>query len=58
MDERFGRYLNVVDVEATGVIQPINAVDVRSKASGQIVSMPVETGTQVKEGDLLVRIVR
>jgi HlyD family secretion protein len=46
----------VVDVEATGVIQPIGAVDVRSKTSGQIVQMPVQTGTQVKNGDLLVRI--
>ncbi len=46
----------VVDVEATGVIQPIGAVDVRSKASGQIVAMPVQTGAQVKTGDLLVRI--
>jgi len=46
----------VVDVEATGVIQPIGAVDVRSKTSGQIVQMPVQTGTQVKQGDLLVRI--
>src|SRR5215218_8713097 len=45
----------IVDVEATGVIQPIGAVDVRSKASGQIVAMPVQTGAQVKAGDLLVR---
>ena len=46
----------VIDVEATGVIAPINAVDVRSKASGQITAMPVETGSEVKPGDLLVRI--
>lgn len=46
----------VVDVEATGVIQPINAVQVRSKASGQIIKMPVELGSRVKPGDLLVQI--
>jgi multidrug efflux pump subunit AcrA (membrane-fusion protein) len=46
----------VVDVEATGVITPINAVEVRSKASGQITQMPVDAGSQVKEGDLLARI--
>lgn len=46
----------VVDVEATGVIQPIDAVQVRSKASGQIIKMPVETGSIVKPGDLLVQI--
>jgi HlyD family secretion protein len=46
----------VVDVEATGVITPINAVEVRSKASGQITQLRVTTGTPVKEGDLLARI--
>jgi HlyD family secretion protein len=46
----------VVDVEATGIIQPINTVEIRSKASGQIMEMPVQTGSQVKPGDLLVQI--
>jgi len=46
----------VVDVEATGVVQPINAVQVRSKASGQIINMPVELGSRVKPGDLLVQV--
>ncbi|HET7585696.1 MAG TPA: efflux RND transporter periplasmic adaptor subunit [Gemmatimonadaceae bacterium] len=46
----------VVDVEATGVIAPINAVEVRSKASGLITDMRVETGSHVKPGDLLVQI--
>ncbi|MCU0622588.1 MAG: efflux RND transporter periplasmic adaptor subunit [Gemmatimonadaceae bacterium] len=46
----------VVEVEATGVIRPIEAVEVRSKASGQIVALPVETGAIVRRGDLLVRI--
>jgi HlyD family secretion protein len=46
----------VVDVEATGVIQPINTIQVRSKASGQIIKMPVELGSVVKPGDLLVQI--
>jgi HlyD family secretion protein len=46
----------VVDVEATGVIQPINAVQVKSKASGQVMHLHVSTGSQVKPGDLLVEI--
>ena len=46
----------VIDAQATGVVEPINVVEVKSKASGQIVKMPVETGTQVKPGDLLVQI--
>lgn len=46
----------VLDVEATGVITPINAVEVRSQVSGQIIALPVQTGTVVKEGDVLARI--
>ena len=46
----------VVDVEATGVIQPINAVQVKSKASGQVMHLHVSTGSQVKPNDLLVEI--
>jgi HlyD family secretion protein len=46
----------VVDAQATGAVEPINVIEVKSKASGQITSMPVETGSQVKAGDLLVQI--
>jgi HlyD family secretion protein len=46
----------VIDASATGVVEPIAIVEVKSKAGGQIVKMPVETGTQVKPGDLLVQI--
>ncbi|MBC7790921.1 MAG: efflux RND transporter periplasmic adaptor subunit [Anaerolineae bacterium] len=46
----------VIDAQATGVVEPINVVEVKSKASGQIVKMPVETGTFVKPGELLVQV--
>ena len=46
----------VVDASATGVVEPINVVEVKSKASGQITKMPVETGTMVKPGDLIVQL--
>ena len=46
----------VVDAEATGVVEPINVIEVKSKASGQIERMPVETGSRVKPGDLLVQV--
>ncbi|HEX7941922.1 MAG TPA: efflux RND transporter periplasmic adaptor subunit, partial [Gemmatimonadaceae bacterium] len=46
----------VIDAQATGVVEPINIVEVKSKASGMITKMPVETGTLVKPGDLLVQI--
>ena len=46
----------VVDASATGAVEPINVVEVKSKASGQITAMPVETGTMVKPGDLIVQL--
>ena len=46
----------VVTAEATGVVEPINVIEVKSKSSGQIVAMPVEIGSFVKAGDLLVQL--
>ncbi|MBX3174411.1 MAG: efflux RND transporter periplasmic adaptor subunit [Gemmatimonadaceae bacterium] len=46
----------VVQAEATGVIEPINVVEVKSRSSGQIVEMPVETGTLVRPGALIVQL--
>jgi HlyD family secretion protein len=46
----------IVNVEASGVIEPADAVQVKSKASGQIVKMPVVVGSHVKAGDLLVQV--
>ncbi|MGH7657589.1 MAG: efflux RND transporter periplasmic adaptor subunit, partial [Gemmatimonadales bacterium] len=46
----------IVSVQAAGVIQPDTTVEVKSKASGEILEMLVETGAQVKRGDLLVRV--
>ena len=46
----------IVDASATGAVEPINVVEVKSKASGQITAMPVETGTMVKPGDLIVQL--
>ena len=50
------RDISVV-VTATGIIEPINVIEVKSKtASGQVVKMPIEIGTQVKPGDLILQI--
>lgn len=46
----------IVDAQATGVVEPINVVEVKSKSSGQIVTMPVEVGSEVRPGDLLVQL--
>jgi HlyD family secretion protein len=45
-----------VTAEATGAVEPINIVEVKSKASGLITRMPVDVGSNVKPGDLLVQI--
>jgi HlyD family secretion protein len=46
----------VVTVSATGTVEPAEVVLVKSKASGQIVKMPVQMGTKVKPGDLIAQI--
>ena len=43
-------------VEATGTIEAIRRVEVKSQASGEILEMPVDLGDQVRQGDLLARI--
>ncbi len=46
----------VVTASASGVIQPILTLSVKSKASGEILEMPVQTGDEVKRGQLLAKI--
>jgi HlyD family secretion protein len=46
----------VANAEATGTVEPINIVEVKSKASGLITAMPVDIGTVVSAGQLLVQI--
>jgi HlyD family secretion protein len=45
-----------VSVRAAGTVQPDTLVEVKSKASGEILDMRVETGQMVRRGDLLVRV--
>ena len=46
----------VVSAQATGAIQPDTTVEVKSKASGEILQLLAETGQVVKRGSPLVRI--
>ncbi len=46
----------VVSAEATGVIEPINVIEVKSRSSGQVIEMPVETGKLVRPGELIVQL--
>lgn len=45
-----------VTVEATGTVEPIDLVEIKSKASGEILKMPVQVGSVVKQGDLLAQV--
>lgn len=46
----------IVSARASGTIQPDTVVEVKSKASGEILEMKVETGQTVPRGTLLVRV--
>ena len=46
----------VVSVSATGVIEPILTVDLKSKASGEIIEFPIEEGDRVSAGQLVCRL--
>ena len=46
----------VVSASAAGAVEPVMTVDVKSKASGEIVEVLVEEGEAVKAGQLLVRV--
>jgi len=46
----------VVVVESAGVIQPFRTIEVKSKASGEVLSIHAETGDFVEERSLLVQI--
>ena len=46
----------VLTVEASGVIEPVRTVEIKSKASGEILELGADTGDTVRRGALLVRI--
>ena len=46
----------VLTVEAAGVIEPVRTVEIKSKASGEILELGADTGDTVKRGALLARI--
>lgn len=48
----------IVSISATGRIDPLEQVEVKSKASGEIIELPIEEGDIVKRGDLIARLDR
>lgn len=45
-----------VAVSATGILQAVRIVEIKSKASGEILQMPVENGDYLEAGDLIAQI--
>lgn len=45
-----------VGVSSAGVVEPLATVEVKSKASGEVLDLLVETGDHVEQGTLMVRI--
>lgn len=45
-----------VSASATGVIEPVRAIDIKSKASGEIIALPVDIGDEVRESQLMASI--
>jgi HlyD family secretion protein len=46
----------VVSVSATGLLQPVRIVEVKSKAAGEIIDMPVEIGDTVQRNALIAQV--
>ena len=45
-----------VKVNATGTLEPVRTIEIKSKASGKILRLPVETGQRVARGALLALV--
>jgi HlyD family secretion protein len=45
-----------VRVQATGSVEPIDPVDIKSKAQGTVLSLPVEVGSRIEKGALIAQI--
>src|SRR5438874_2743602 len=45
-----------VTAEASGLVEPIQTVEIKSKASGEVTAVHVETGQEVQRGALLVEV--
>ena len=47
-----------VSASASGAIEPIRVIEVKSRASGEVIEMPAETGMVVEKDALLAQIDR
>ena len=45
-----------IQAEASGLIEPLRVVEVKSKVSGELLKIHVETGDTVRQGDLIAQV--
>jgi HlyD family secretion protein len=45
-----------IAVSASGLVRPIDRIELKSKASGEVVELPIEVGDPVGEGDLIAKL--
>ena len=45
-----------ITVTASGLVRPIDRIELKSKASGEVVALPIEVGDAVAKGDLIARL--
>ena len=45
-----------VNISATGIVEPNFKVEVKSKASGEVLSFPMLEGDKIKKGTLLLQL--
>lgn len=46
----------LASITATGLVRPIQTVELKSKASGEIILLPIDDGSYVKKGDLICKL--
>ncbi|MCI0331482.1 MAG: efflux RND transporter periplasmic adaptor subunit [candidate division Zixibacteria bacterium] len=46
----------LASITATGIARPIQTVELKSKASGEIIALPIDAGDYVKKGDLICKL--
>jgi len=46
----------LASINATGIVRPIRTVELKCKASGEIIQLPIEEGSYVKKGDMICKL--
>jgi len=46
----------IIAINSTGIIEPIQTIELKSKASGEIIEFPFEEGDQITKGSRIVRL--